>query len=506
MLDCGGKHMNINEFVGKFNNHPVLFIGTGMSLRYLENSFTWDGLLKHICYEMEGNNEYYLDIKSKYEVNGKYSYESIAEEIESLFNEKAKSERHGKFKDVNDKFYECMASNINVSRFKIHISKMLSTLNIREKMEAELIELKKVRKNIGSVITTNYDKLIESIFEFNPLIGNDILLSNPYGSLYKIHGCVDDPTKIIITGEDYKTFADRYELIRAQLLSLFIHNPIIFMGYNIGDENIKDILKTIFTYIQPNTEQSNKIRSNFLLVEYEEGSDNLEVMEHDIDLEGFSTIRINKLKTDKFISIYKCLSDLHLPISAMDVRKVQSIVKEIYSGGKIDVRFTEDIDTLKNDEKVLVFGSHKTISYVYRTASEFMQQYFEIIEEENSQILCLLDQIRIQSNQYFPMYGFSTINDSLTKTTVLKKQQKSKIEKEVTDNILQAYKHEYSSIQEIEDDSDIAISSKAKRIFWNIYHENIALSELKDFLVASENKKSTDYRKLICLYDMKRYG
>lgn len=32
--------MNISEFISKFSNHPILFAGTGMSLRYLDNSFT----------------------------------------------------------------------------------------------------------------------------------------------------------------------------------------------------------------------------------------------------------------------------------------------------------------------------------------------------------------------------------------------------------------------------------------------------------------------------------
>ena len=94
---------------------------------------------------------------------------------------------------------------------------------------------------IGSIVTTNYDKLIENLFEFNPLIGNQILLSNPYGSIYKIHGCISQPDKIVLTSEDYNKFNTSYELIRAQLLSLFIHNPIIFLGYSINDETIRDI-------------------------------------------------------------------------------------------------------------------------------------------------------------------------------------------------------------------------------------------------------------------------
>lgn len=65
------------------------------------------------------------------------------------------------------------------------------------------------------------------------------------------------------------------------------------------------------------------------MVEYEEGSYNTDVLEHDIDIEGFPTIRINKLKTDSFTSIYRALANLVLPVSAMDIRKVQNVVREI---------------------------------------------------------------------------------------------------------------------------------------------------------------------------------
>ena len=44
--------MNIQEFISKFHNHPVLFIGSGLSLRYLQNSYNWDGLLKKIAGEL----------------------------------------------------------------------------------------------------------------------------------------------------------------------------------------------------------------------------------------------------------------------------------------------------------------------------------------------------------------------------------------------------------------------------------------------------------------------
>ncbi|ENS7467434.1 SIR2 family protein, partial [Neisseria gonorrhoeae] len=261
--------MNIKEFMSNYTNHPVLFIGTGMSLRYLDNSYTWDGLLSKIAIDLFGDDREYLNIKSRYCEDGRFQYEEIAEELQSKFDKVLENDPDGRFKEINDKFFENMRAGNTLSRFKIYISTLLSQLNYKDNSNTELSELKKARKNVGSIITTNYDKLAQDIFEFSPLIGNDILLSNPYGSVYKIHGCVDDPSKIIITKKDYEKFKEKYELIRAQLLSLFIHNPIIFLGYNVGDENIKEILKTIFTYVEPNSPSANKIRRNFLLVEYE---------------------------------------------------------------------------------------------------------------------------------------------------------------------------------------------------------------------------------------------
>ncbi len=497
--------MNIKEFISKYRNHPVLFIGTGISLRYLNNSYTWDSLLSKISKEIKGNDEFYLDIKSNCYESGKYKYDKIATLLEKEFNECLVNNRDGKFKDINDKFYENMKKGIKLSRFKIYISELFSELQFKDDMEEEISEFKKVRKNISSIITTNYDKLIENIFEFNPLIGNNILLSNPYGALYKIHGCISQPDKIIITEEDYKEFNEKYELIRAQLLSLFIHNPIIFMGYNIGDENIKSILKTIFTYIEPNSEQADKIRSNFLLVEYDKNSLNENISEHDIDLEGFSTIRINKIKTDNYKAIYKALSELQLPISAMDVKKVQSIVKEIYSGGEIKVTITEDPETLKNGDKILAIGSSKTISYQYQSPSELMMNYFKIIDESNFQILTLIDKSRIQSNQWFPICGFSRINSSIGNITKLKKQQIQKLE-QFKNDLPAICKSEYKEIDDIKSCSAIAISNKSDAIVWSVLNDNISLSSIEAYLKNYNNKNTTDYRKLLCAYDYKKYG
>lgn len=58
-------------------------------------------------------------------------------------------------------------------------------------------------------------------------------------------------------------------------------------------------------------------------MEYAPDNQSIEITEHDIDIEGMATIRINKIKTDNYTAIYDALSKLVLPVSAMDIRKVQ---------------------------------------------------------------------------------------------------------------------------------------------------------------------------------------
>jgi len=264
------------------------------------------------------------------------------------------------------------------------------------------------------------------------------------------------------------------------------------------------LLKTIFTYVEPNSELAIKIRNNFLLVEYEEGSDNELTTEHDIDMAGFSTIRINRIKTDNFQAIYKALAKIHLPITAMDVRKVQSVVSEIYSGGKIEVNITEDLDSLKNGDKILAIGSSKTISYQFQTASEMMANYFKIMEESNNQILVLIDKYQIQSTQYFPIFGFSSINSAIKSTDRLKEQQRTNLTKAL-DGIKERFRIAHNTIPDIMDDSSITVSTKNSNIFYNVMNGNLSQDEVEEYLKNMEKKHETDYRRILCAYDLKKY-
>lgn len=498
--------MNIQEFISQYTNHPILFVGSGFSFRYLENTYTWNNLLSKICEDLWGSDEHYLDIKAKCtQPNGYCPLDQVASILEREFNQALEIDRDGKFKAINDIFYEQMREGITLSRFKIYISKLVGDLTYKADVNGELDELKKARKNIGSIITTNYDCLLEDIFGFNPLIGNNILLSNPYGSIYKIHGCITDVSKMIITAEDYIQFDERYELIRAQMLSMFIHNPIIFIGYGIGDENIQKVLRTIFSYIPLNTPEADKVRHNFLLVEYEKGSLNHEITDHDIIVKG-SNIRINKLRTDDYKTLYQTLATINLPISAMDVRKVQSVVKEIYAGGTIKVMITENIDDLKNSDRILAIGSKKTLSYQFLTKPEMIRDYFKIIEEANSSLISLINKQTISDSEYFPIYGFGNICPDIDNLDAIKQIQTKNLARFIREKASRKT-HHHRSIASIIDDDNIAESYKHIAIMYGVSSGQIPLEDVEWYLrnQPESQRKGSDYRRLLCLYDKKKY-
>lgn len=98
--------MQIEEFIKGYSNHPVLFIGTSLSLRCLNNSYSWDNLLQHICYQLTGNKEIFYDYKDECQnEDSSYDFPESGEEIENLFNKTLKKERDGNFKEINDMYY-----------------------------------------------------------------------------------------------------------------------------------------------------------------------------------------------------------------------------------------------------------------------------------------------------------------------------------------------------------------------------------------------------------------
>ena len=203
--------------------------------------------------------------------------------------------------------------------------------------------------------------------------------------------------------------------------------------------------------------------------------------------------------------MYSAISDLTLPISAMDIRKVQNVVKEIYAGGSIKVNITEDLDSLNNNDKIIAIGSAKTIQYQYQTSAEMMGNYFNIIDESNSQILTLINKYTIQKTQYFPVFAFSIIYSNINNIKTFKERQREKVQSAIN-LISESCKVKHNTIDGILSDTSVTESNKNNAVLWSTFNGGLSLEEVEGYLRGFPDKSDTPYRRILCAYDIKKYG
>ena len=521
--------MDISEFILKFKTHPVLFIGAGISKRYYEGAYSWGDLLEKIASDLYGSNRLYLDLKHHaIDSEGGCDLPKLASRLSQKIDEKLESQLQSgpslsDFESsINEAFYNSVQLGEQTSRLKIWVKELLSPLVICSSKRGEISLLREACKNVASIVTTNYDTFIEGELNFSPLIGNKILLSNPYQSVYKIHGCLTNPASIILTDEDYKQFDNRYELIQAQLISLFIHNPIIFMGYGIQDENIQKLLSRIFSYVTPESELGKRVADNFLCVQFEEGSENTEVVREVFHIQQAGAqidISLNVLKTDDFASLYKALAKLQLPVEAIHLKRVERAFHKIKLGGEIAVKLVGDLENVDNRELVLAIGprDRMAVSLVYQ-AAEAIKNYFEITEEFKSEMVILTD--NVSQKMFFPAKGIAHVFKEMKKAERLCHWQSVNLEKE-RDRIRTPnyWDDELKSINDILDADTIPPSYKRRAIFYAVQQDKIELSDLRSYLLRKlaimragvskeemNDLEKTEVRKLLCLYDEKKYS
>ena len=221
---------------------PILFIGSGLSKRYM-NAPSWDELLAHLITECssidKGLGFYRQSLKTPMK---------IGEEFARLYQEWAWDAGCNEF--PADMFTDNVDAQAYL-KFKVasHF-KQLTPSDLADLGEAEhkgeieaLCEIKP-----HAIITTNYDQMIELIFpDHAPIVGQQILQGQQLsvGEVYKIHGSIEDHESIVITQSDYDLFTKKKTFLSAKLLTFFNEHPLIFIGYSASDPNIKAILSDI---------------------------------------------------------------------------------------------------------------------------------------------------------------------------------------------------------------------------------------------------------------------
>ena len=220
-------------------------------------------------------------------------------------------------------------ASAEVSPMKLLVSDYLSDLEPNDCDELDLLARVGSGK-ISGVITTNYDRLCEHVFpDFDVRVGEHGMLfhdSSFAQELYKIHGSVGDPGSLVLTSADYRAFDEGKDYLVAKLLTIFLEFPVIFLGYSIQDENVKNILASVARCV--GQRRMDEMKSRMLFVRYGPGRSGVGTVSFSFN--GLA-MEMTCVETDDFSPIYEALGEAKKTFPLKLVRELKGNVYRLAS-------------------------------------------------------------------------------------------------------------------------------------------------------------------------------
>ena len=147
---------------------------------------------------------------------------------------------------------EIIKKNISPADFSSFMRKTLVIPKYRNSLIHEII----LEIDPKIVITTNYDDIYDTFcrtgaahegYNISKYYDNHIIsdLRSPVRLIIKAHGCISDPSKIVLTKSDYFSARQTYSNFYKVLDSLFLTHTILFLGYSLSDPDIQLVLENV---------------------------------------------------------------------------------------------------------------------------------------------------------------------------------------------------------------------------------------------------------------------
>lgn len=362
----------ISKILAQTNALPVLFVGSGLTRRYL-NLPDWKGLLKQYCVSKKPF-EYYSDKASREcTSNPDMRLPKAADYIEADFNEKWYTDDEYTSSRIAHK----AEMEAEISPLKICMAEYFSnaTNMVQHQYDSEIELLRKIgNKNVSCIITTNYDCFLEECLgkdNFKVFIGqDDLLFSTTYevGELYKIHGCCTKPESIVINSADYKKMQQKSAYLSSKILTMFLERPIIFLGYGINDADIKQILESISECLE--NEQLDKLKERLIFVEWNNNPQKPdEISERKLDANNGKTLSMKNILLTDYSELYAAILQNKAKYDVKILRRVKSqlyeLVKENKPTDKLYVATNIEDDSSEVDfvVGVGVYGQFGNVGY-----------------------------------------------------------------------------------------------------------------------------------------------
>ncbi len=526
----------------KFQHLPYLFIGAGFSMRY-SDSPNWNDLLQSLWRDAHPDKdelEFKL-LRGRIENNILKQQSDIPEnekrfwvnpEIASVIEQDFNASFYNNESAVIDLFKSDELHKIldgNLSPFKFHIAKKLSQTRIDPSKEhyPEISSLEKNHNKVAGVITTNYDNILNGIFrDFQTMIGQDnLLLSNALNifEIYKIHGSCSDPSSIVLTKEDYEHFDNKLKYLSAKLLTIFVENPVIFIGYNIGDINIRKLLQEIANCL--NREQLSLIKDNLIFISRSRDGNN-EIGKRTVEF-NTGTLEMTEFILEDFSDLYECFCEIKNSVPVKLARQLQDMVSDyVYSVEAKNTVIFGDINSpdIDDSQVALYFGKKDAISSVGFDNFTLEDMLEDILFDNKPYLMNELLLTRtlwnirmINKKTYLPIYKYiSGLNYSIENISddfmIIDNIDNS-------DDFLDSNDRHYTKENLTFDN----IADIKKHFEGHFYRQvsyikkcakNLPTEEIGDFLrehfnevfkAGEKENFKTNFRKLIAIYDFKKY-
>lgn len=383
------------------NQYPIIFIGSGMSRRFIEASPNWLTLLEEYWRLLNNEVDFYSHLNELRQVVISNTTDMTEERITFEVNSRVASEIQKSFDDAynqdNSLMPDLSPKDVymhQLSPFKVSLSKRFSKIQYKEGSDSEIALLGKLLSKARIIITTNYDSMIENLLDSENKSA-DIFVGNTgffkettgWGELYKIHGTSSDPASIIITAEDYESYDENSILLNAKLLSSLVDAPILFLGYSLSDENVRSLLRTYAKNMPTDVSQNS---DRITIVEYvPDEKQVVENVEHDPVL----GITYTRIRTDNFSSLFEQVAEINQGVSPAYIRKYQQEFKQIIEvkgrEGKLDtfLTYANNIDDLTENQRLqntaIAIGDRSYL-FVIPTLVDYLTDYLN--ESDNTAI------------------------------------------------------------------------------------------------------------------------
>lgn len=348
----------IQSAIKDAGRYPFLFIGSGLSRRYMGTP-GWEGLLREVCRRTLDDEFAFPRFLNRAKVavrNGEAGsvYPFVATLMENEVNDAILGD--GRFASFREGHKDAILSGC--SPMKIFVADLLSGCEMTEGPEQAALS-RAGRDKVSGVITTNYDRMCDLLFpSFSTFVGeDDLLMSEPSFTqeIYKIHGSIDEPDGMVLNEADYRIFSDKEKYLAAKLLTIFVEYPVIFIGYSIQDDNIKSILSSVARCMGP--ERLNELRSRLIFVQYSShGAQDVGL--HSISFEG-QTLSMTSVTTDDFTSVFESISQSKRLYSTRFIKEMRGSVYQIAE--RVDPKcqivvsgIRSVLDSFGPDDKVVV--------------------------------------------------------------------------------------------------------------------------------------------------------